>query len=82
MSRENQRLADHVFSSNAIFGERAIRFEYEFDRLGQILSGFLQGSRLDICTRQLLDEPDIPFGSLLKHGGQLHRTTRSLDDMP
>jgi hypothetical protein len=58
-------------AAQSLLGETAIGFEHEFDGLDEIRAGFLQGGRLRVGTRQLLDVADEPLGNLFKHGCEL-----------
>jgi hypothetical protein len=67
-SRSGSRITS--LTGYCLLRERAVGFENELNRLGQISAGLLERCTLGIGARQLLDEADVPEGHLLENGSQ------------
>ncbi len=54
-----------------MWGQCSVRFQHQCDGLLQVGAGFFQRCSLGVGTRQLLNEPDVPFRDAPKNCGEL-----------
>src|SRR6266487_2997950 len=70
-SRQAERLANDVSTTQRFLSQGAIGFENEPNCFGEIGPGLLECIPLGVGTGELLNEGDIPLANLLEHCGQL-----------
>jgi hypothetical protein len=68
-SRDLERLPNDVLPRNVVLGQLAVRFEDELCCFREVPAGLIQRRALRVCTREFLDEPDVPLRDLSKHRG-------------
>jgi hypothetical protein len=71
LSGEPQRFPDDVCAREVFLGYGTVGFEYQGDRLAEVLPGLLERGPLGIGSRKFLNERDKAFGDFTIHSGQL-----------
>jgi len=71
-ARKDERFAYDLLPLDRLFGQCAIRLNYERNRFVQIVPDFIQSCSLRIGARKLFDEADKSLRDFLEDGGKFH----------